>query len=191
MNISTLFHWFYCLKMQDAVLLLILCTLLFCAAAAGLEGRRWWRWMRGGLLAVLAAAILYTTLGSRGGGGYGINLIPFHSYRAVQAGGNPELYRSNFMNAALFYPAGLLGVSLLPRRWPGWCKVLLVTAVFCLMSGGIEYVQYRFALGLVEIDDVIHNTLGALLGALAMVLIMRLTDFLKRKTEEKESEKTQ
>lgn len=41
------------------------------------------------------------------------------------------------------------------------------------MSIGIEYAQYRFGLGLAEVDDVIHNALGAMLGALARSIPLR------------------
>lgn len=93
-------------------------------------------------------------------------LIPFHSYRAVMAGGNKEILRSNFMNVVLFYPAGLLGCELLPKGWGRVKKVILTVALFALLSAGIEFCQYHFALGQAEVDDVIHNTLGAFIGAL-------------------------
>lgn len=70
------------------------------------------------------------------------------------------------MNVVLFYPAGLPGCEALSKRWKRVWKVLLVTCVFPLVSIGIEYSQYRFVLGLAETDNVIHNTLGTLLGAL-------------------------
>ena len=76
------------------------------------------------------------------------------------------------MNVALFYPAGLLAASLLPKKWSGWCRCLLVVFVLTAMSAGIEFLQYRYALGRCEIDDVIHNALGALLGSLAFVCSM-------------------
>jgi glycopeptide antibiotics resistance protein len=81
-------------------------------------------------------------------------------------GGDDEILRSNFMNVVLFYPAGLLFCSLLPQQWYKWCKVLLTVVVFCALSCGIEYMQYAFSLGHVEIDDVIHNAFGALLGGI-------------------------
>lgn len=92
-------------------------------------------------------------------------LIPFHSYRAVLDGGNRELFRSNFMNVVLFYPAGLLACELLPKDWRRAQKLILTVVPFALISAGIEVCQYRFALGQAEVDDVIHNTLGALIGA--------------------------
>lgn len=93
-------------------------------------------------------------------------LMPFASYQAAFNGGNKEIYRTNFMNVVLFYPAGLLGLEALPKDWYKLLKVALITALFFLVSACIEYVQYRFGLGLAEMDDVIHNTLGALLGAM-------------------------
>lgn len=119
----------------------------------------------GGMLLVWAAAVLYLTVWSRSGSGsYRTEWIPFHSYREVLAAGNREILRSNFMNLVLFYPAGLLLAALLPKRWRGWrLPALIVT--FAIFSFGIEYAQYHWALGRPEIDDVIHNTLGAVLGA--------------------------
>lgn len=110
--------------------------------------------------------LLYTTLGSRDAGGGSVNLVPFHTYMEVRNGGNPEIYRSNFMNVVLFFPGGFfLGCSLPERRSP-FLKLLLSILLFCAFSAGIEYLQYTHSLGRTEIDDVIHNTLGALLGSL-------------------------
>lgn len=100
-------------------------------------------------------------------------LAPFHSYRAVLSGENPELLRSSFMNVLLFYPAGLLACSLLPGTWRRRWKLLLVTLAFALLSFGIEFCQYRYALGQAEVDDVLHNALGAFLGAAAAIIPFR------------------
>ena len=164
--------WFYCLKLTDAVMLLAICTVLFCLVYTMLKRQNWWRWFCAVLLTASLAAAFLITIGNRGGGSdYQINLVPFHTYREVLNGGHPDIYRTNFMNAALFYPAGLLLTSLLPQKWPGWCRCLLTAALFCAMSGAIEYAQYRYALGNVEIDDVIHNTAGALMGSLAVLIL--------------------
>ena len=164
--------WFYCLKISDAVMILTACTILFCVVDKYLKDYKWWRWLCTGFLAASLAAAFLVTIGNRGGGSdYQINLVPFHTYREVMNGGHPDIYRTNFMNAALFYPAGLLLTSLLPQKWPGWCRCLLTAVLFGAMSGAIEYVQYHYALGNVEIDDVIHNTGGALAGSLAMLVL--------------------
>ena len=122
--------------------------------------RRWWRALIGTMLILWGFAVLYVTVLSRSGGAYGsFRLVPLHSYREVLATGNREILRSSFMNALLFFPAGLLGAVLLPRRKKLW--LVLGVAVFSLT---IELLQFWFSLGNAEIDDIFHNTLGAWLG---------------------------
>ena len=136
--------------------------------------------MLGAALMLSLWVIAYSTIVTRSGGdGFQHNFVPFHSYREVRRGGNVEIYRSNFMNVMLFYPAGLLVALLLPRKWPGWCRCVPVVLFLAALSIGIEFLQYRYALGRCEIDDVIHNAIGGLLGCLAAVALPRLLDFLK------------
>ena len=151
-----------------------LCVL--CAAAAlgfGLLERRmrrrsWWRRMLVGLLFGWAVAVLYATVLNRGGGAQGsFELVPLHSYREVIATGHREILRSSFMHVLLFFPAGLLGAALLPRIRGRALWLVLMAAVFSLT---VEWLQFRFALGNAEADDVFHNALGALLGALGFGL---------------------
>ena len=78
------------------------------------------------------------------------------------------------MNAVLFYPAGLLMISLLPEKWHSLLKLLIVLILFTGFSLSIEFVQYRYHLGLAQTDDVIHNALGAYLGAAVFLLIPKV-----------------
>lgn len=160
------FLWFYCLPISQALALTALAALVFLIVREAAGHTASWKAAVALLLVLWIAVILYGTLGQRT---EGENLrdpipVPFYSYYSVFYGGSKELLRTNFMNAALFFPAGLLGCSLLPGRRSQ--NLLAVTFVLALMSIGIEYVQFRFGMGLAETDDVIHNTLGALLGAL-------------------------
>lgn len=123
-----------------------------------------------GILILWIAATVWVTVFSRSPRSvYPPEYIPFHSYRKLFASGNTEIFRSNFMNIALFYPGGLLAASLLPEKWPRRQKALTVLLCFALFSVMIEYAQFRYALGESEIDDVIHNTFGAFIGALPIV----------------------
>lgn len=61
------------------------------------------------------------------------------------------------LNVVLYIPIGLLLGGLTDKWW----KAL---AVGCLLSMSIELLQLVFRKGLCETDDVIHNTLGALVG---------------------------
>ena len=177
--LESLFLWFYRLDMTDASLLILGLTVLFLLLHKWLSEKCWWNCLVGTALVSLLCVIAYSTIFARDGGDLlQHNFVPFHSYREVQNGGNIEIYRSNFMNVVFFYPAGLLATSLLPKKWHGWCRCLLVVFVLTAMSVGIEFLQYHYSLGRCEIDDVIHNALGALLGSLAFVCSML---FLQKK----------
>lgn len=166
---NTIFLWFYRLPIAGAVFLTLLITAAFLFLRDKYGKRKYWTSGIALLLLCWTLVILFATLGQRAEGETLSDpvLIPFYSYYTVLKGGPRELCRANLMNAILFYPAGLFGCELLPPgRRPGW-KIAVMTGVFALLSIGIEYTQYRMALGLAETDDVIHNALGALLGALA------------------------
>lgn len=163
-----IFQWFYCLGIPDAVLLVLLGTLLFLALRVKFRERKCWRPIAAGILLCWTGVILLGTLGTRSSTAAASKpvLIPFYSYYLAFHGGSRELYRTNFMNTVLFYPAGLLGIEVLPKRLGNPAKVFLILSVLLAVSAGIEYCQYRFSLGLAEVDDLIHNGIGALLGAL-------------------------
>ena len=166
--LQTFFLWFYCLSMTDAVLLIIVVSAVYLILRQWLENKRFWRSAIALLFLAWLAVIAVVTLTDRTPGLIPTEpeLIPFHSYRSVIAGKNKEILRSNFMNVILFYPAGLFACELLPKSWSRAKRVILVAVLFALVSAGIEFCQYHFALGQAEVDDVIHNALGALIGAL-------------------------
>lgn len=174
---SELFHFIY-----------IQSPLLLIALACG--GLILWRWVRDPLwdrldrpglwhgaaliLFVLwAAAVLYVTLLDRSEGEGEILLTPFWSYReAFAPGGSRELLRANLMNVLLFLPGGLLLGELAPRHWHRQ-TALLALGLSLVFSGCVESLQGLFGLGIAETDDVIHNTLGGLLGSLPAALPRR------------------
>ena len=119
------------------------------------------------LACVAAFIILYTTILTRTPGVPEAILTPFASLTAARQ--QPELYREMLMNVFLFFPLGLTLSNALPRKWHRWLRIILTTLVGCALSAGIEYAQYRYALGLAETDDVICNTLGAFLGAASLL----------------------
>lgn len=98
--------------------------------------------------------------------------MPLGSYaEAFRQGGQREMLRSNLMNILLFYPAGLLS-GVLPRKC-SVSRLLGLSALWTSFSLVIELLQYRFSLGLVQTDDVLHNALGAFTGAAVMLLARR------------------
>lgn len=119
------------------------------------------------LACAAAFIILYATILTRTPGVPEAVLAPFASLTAARV--QPELYREMLMNVFLFFPLGLTLSNALPRKWHRWLRIILTTLVGCALSVGIEYAQYRYALGLAETDDVICNTLGAFLGAASLL----------------------
>ena len=107
------------------------------------------------LFGAYIAAVLWITLFSRIGDGYRGFLLPLHSCVEILKGEWRPLLE-NIGNIALFIP---LGVAL---KWSG---VKDVKKAGLLASLLIEVLQFTFALGTFECDDLINNTLGAVIGA--------------------------
>ena len=106
------------------------------------------------LFGAYIAAVLWITLFGRFGDGYRGFLLPFHSYVEICKGEWRPLLE-NIGNVFLFIP---LGVAL---KCSG---VRDVKKTGFLVSLLIEVLQFTFALGTFECDDLIHNTLGAVIG---------------------------
>lgn len=119
------------------------------------------------LCSITALTILYATILTRSAGVPEAVLAPFASLTAARQ--QPELYRAMLMNVFLFFPLGLTLSNALPQKWHRWGRIILTTLVGCALSAGIEYAQYRCALGLAETDDVICNTLGAFIGSTSLL----------------------
>lgn len=120
------------------------------------------------LACAAAFIILYATILTRTPGDYELILTPFATFTAALQ--QPELYRAMLMNVFLFFPLGLTLSNALPQKWHRWGRIILTTFVGCILSAGIEYTQYRYALGMAEVDDVICNTLGAFIGSTSLLI---------------------
>lgn len=120
------------------------------------------------LCSITALIILYATILTRTPGDYKLILTPFATFTAALQ--QPELYREMLMNVFLFFPLGLTLSNALSRKWHRWLRIILTTLVGCALSAGIEYAQYRYALGTAEVDDVICNTMGAFIGSTSLLI---------------------
>ena len=130
------------------------------------------------LACVAAFIILYTTILTRTPGVPAVILTPFATFTAALQ--QPELYREMLMNVFLFFPLGLTLSNALPRKWHRWGRIILTTLVGCAFSVGIEYAQYRYALGMAEVDDVICNTLGAFIGTTSLLIAHAIEKYRER-----------
>ena len=160
-------HYIYSRSFISVITFMVLVLAAWGALPARVGARRW-RCGNLVLMLLVAAAILYATLFSRAEGSTGLILTPFASLTAARI--QPEIYREMLMNVFLFFPLGLTLSNALPRKWHRWLRIILTTFVGCALSAGIEYAQYRYALGLAETDDVICNTLGAFIGSTSLLI---------------------
>lgn len=106
------------------------------------------------LLVLYLAVIAYVTLMFRENDEGRIQLIPFWSYRQILF--NSGLRADIFRNIWLFVPLG----AILYRLYPKWTVLLVPFA----LSAAIEAVQYFAGIGFCELDDMVSNVLGGLIG---------------------------
>lgn len=133
-----------------------------------MKGSRAKRFVLGALLAEYYFLVLCSTVICRAGVmERHVELMPFWNYPDIW---NKVDYPADLievlLNMALFVPIGFLlgGIGFKTK------KVLLMG--ICL-SGIIEVSQFAFCKGLCETDDVIHNSVGAFLGYLGFLGILK------------------
>ena len=106
-----------------------------------------------------------------------INLIPFKSIGEYLFSGDNEIRRFSYSNIAgnllAFVPLGVYIYTL-----SGRLRVSVLTVVS--VSFGAELIQGIFGLGAADIDDLILNSLGGLIGIFACMLLRRLLNIEKR-----------
>lgn len=127
--------------------------------------RRPARWLLWVCLLAVVGTILWLTMGLAFGdaGGTGLNLTPGQEIRRGLDRETALGLLNVFGNALMFVPVGALVAWIAWRR-----RVLAGAGVGLVLSLGIEVTQ--LGLGRVaDVDDVILNTAGALLGALLAV----------------------
>lgn len=103
-------------------------------------------------------------------------LEPFWNYKLF-SGNELEDLGEILMNIALFVPVGVLGGLSNKGKLPFAMCVLLCIA----FSTSIEASQYFLHRGLCETDDVIHNTLGFMIGYGLVILTINLIRIIRRK----------
>lgn len=132
------------------------------------DGRQGLRTLGGGVLVAALVLIVATTLlPVIAGAPASVNLTPGETISNYLRFGDDLLSARNLgLNVALFVPFGL-GLALW-RRW----GMLRVVPLGLLLSVLVEATQYVLPLGrAVDVDDVVLNTLGAMLGALTVVVV--------------------
>ena len=98
-----------------------------------------------------------------------VELKPFYNYVDIWNGVDfKRTFMEILLNVALFVPIGFLLGGIMPK---GFLKVLLSG---CLLSILIELLQLASGRGLCETNDVIHNTVGCMVGFAAAMVLKKL-----------------
>lgn len=116
------------------------------------------------ITACYVAALIYITMirGGRNGLG-GVNFrFPLAFYRAIQRGRYNGTTNRSVENILLFIPCGYLLSRWICSRTS--MKLWKVTLLGFLSSLLIETIQLVFHRGVFEIDDLVKNTLGSMIG---------------------------
>lgn len=155
-------------------LLILLACMVLLAAIIGLF--RNFHAVRKGYLVLFVlylTGVGYITLFSRETGSNGgiIQMVPFASLTERRTA-HVDMLNHMMLNVALFVMMGILFPAILPEKLSKWSYVLGIGLMGTIL---IETMQLIFRLGQFDIDDIIANTLGALLGYLFYGVYRRIT----------------
>lgn len=127
------------------------------------------------LVAVYFAMMLSITLFSREPGSRtGVDLKLFETW------GNQCLPDRYFVeNILLFLPFGCF----LPIVWPQAENVLALALSACMISIGIEMAQYITGRGYSQLDDIVTNTTGAVIGYLLFFIAAKIIRLSRKRKE--------
>lgn len=132
--------------------------------------------MQGALLTVYTAGVLVVTLLVQGGRPGRTNLAPFEDVRRLV----DQVRRGELLSSRVLYAAlGIAGNVALFAGWAflvwkfldaparkSWKAYLEVAFLGLLFSAAIEFVQFFLPTRAADVNDVVWNGAGALLGAL-------------------------
>ena len=102
------------------------------------------------------------------------DLKPFGSYYYAFTEGNMEILLQIFINIAMYIPFGFL----LPCCFKLFEKYWNIIYVAIGSSVIIELIQVVFKIGLFEVDDIISNTLGSVIGFLIYILYNKYQTYI-------------
>lgn len=167
-EVSSLFHLTYALVCVFTVLLVCTVIALIDKSRASGFGEFYNDFFSGYVPVFITLYILFYALYRYGGIEYGVNLIPFRGeIKTVFENSEPLSVLKTFGNIAFYSTLALTA----PRFFTKRGTALAVIIPFAI-SVATEIVQGLFSVGDADIDDVILNTLGAVIGAIIYKFII-------------------
>lgn len=119
---------------------------------------------------IFCSTIIFRTTGE-------ISQYDFHPFWSYD---RPDLLIENIMNVIVFIPVGMILGSLLKVKG-SWLVALLIG---CSISITVEALQFWFMKGFSEVDDVMHNTVGCIVGYILVKGVWLMVYGCHKPTEE-------
>ena len=113
---------------------------------------------------------------------YSLFLTPFWSYKEIFNGKDPSLINEIILNVVLFVPIGLLWGAQSKNRTnkQQWLAAFVLGMGLSIV---IEVLQLVFKKGSFEIDDIIHNIVGCILGFAAWKGCKKIVEAIKQRNK--------
>lgn len=121
--------------------------------------------------------VMYITVHRYTGGSSGVNVHLFRAWREAWNQATVTAVLNPVLNALMFLPLGVL-FPLGSRRFHKWVWMLLAAFACSLF---LETAQYLKGCGVFDVDDLLCNTLGAMLGYCLTMAVMSIFDGRKRR----------
>ena len=125
------------------------------------------------LIVVLGATML-----SRSGFWQNGSIQPlFYSYREAWKNFSATEWRNIILNIMMFVPFGFL-LPLVSKKFHAFWKTYLAGFVFTVL---IEVLQLILRRGIFELDDLMNNTVGAMIGYGCYCIVLYVADIIKKR----------
>ncbi|WP_082092252.1 VanZ family protein [Demequina pelophila] len=128
-------------------------------------------------LAVIGWLTIGDTLASSHTGAASVNLTPFQEIDRALNSQSQRVWLNLIGNVAMFMPLGAVIAALIRRGF--WLRVLSALFAGVVLSVGIEMAQYTLG-RVADIDDVLLNSAGALLGGLVVAVLVGGVELARR-----------
>ncbi len=136
------------------------------------------------LVLYVLLVLFYTVLGRRTQVGYyNVNFDIVGSYTTLFLYKNAETVKETLLNVVMFIPVGV-GVYFIAQKY----RVLHAAVFGVVLSAFIEVLQFVLSNGYSELTDIVHNTLGAVAGALVALFAASVYKNIKRRKASKDGD---
>lgn len=162
----------YELPIYDYILLICFTLVIWILLSVFLHNRKSWKWINTIFFISTVLLIIAVTLFFRKIEAKGFSLIPFSSFEIAKT--HSDVYQEMMLNVVLFFPVGLTMPFVINRITDH--PVIITITTSCILSVFIEIFQYLFNRGYAEIDDVIFNTLGVVVGSVSFFVYKRFSN---------------